>query len=85
MGFTTAESEKALKKNKFSLNNAINYLLGRKEKGNEEVEEEKEEFIIDVDPKHMLFSNITGVDLKNNSILNYFRYILYSLDGILEY
>jgi hypothetical protein len=88
MGFTPSESETALKKNKFSVQNAINYLLGRKSKKKSlktEEEEEDKEDILDIDPKHMFFSNITGKQLKDNCVLNYFRYIIYSLDSIQEY
>lgn len=84
MGFTSTESEKALKKNKFSVQGAINYLIGKKSKKSEEVKIEEDEFV-DFDPKHMLFSNITGKQLKDNMVLNYFRYMVYSLDSIQNY
>ncbi|CAI2380638.1 unnamed protein product [Moneuplotes crassus] len=85
MGFSSSESDKALKKNKFSLGNAINYLLGRKKHSEETKMEVDGEMTFEGDPKLELFSNITTKDLQENSLLNYFRYILYSLDSIPDY
>lgn len=90
MGFSSDESEKALKNSKFSVQNAINYLLGKKGKKSKDSKEEEKDMDIDdailyVDPKQMLFSNVTGKALKNNSVLNYYRYIIYALDSILDY
>lgn len=87
MGFSWKESEKALIKNKFSVQGAINYLIGRKKdtKKGKTVEEDDVNDFSDIDPKHMLFSNITGLQLKENMVLNYLRYIIYSLDSIQEY
>ena len=84
MGFSSKDSEKALNKSNYSLKRAINYLLGRKCKITKEESKEVNETII-MDPKHLLFSNITRRDLKENSILNYFRHIICSLDSVLEY
>ena len=84
MGFDYDESEDAIKKSGFVLNNAVSYLLGKKEKEIHEENKMDEDALYNVDPKSMLFSNITGEILKDNSVINYFRYIVYSLDGILE-
>jgi hypothetical protein len=86
MGFNPEESEKALKKSRFSVQNAMNYLLGKKKnKDKKEKEIEIDDDVLDADPKQMLFSDVTGKDLKDNSVLNYYRYIIYSLDSILDY
>lgn len=89
MGFGAKEAEKALKKNKFSMQNAIDWLVGKKKKGsksdqNEEDKEMHDELAL-LDPKNILFSNISGKDLKYNSLLNYFRYLIYGIDSIQSY
>ena len=84
MGFNSKESEQALKSSKFSISGAINYLLGKKKKSNEELKDELVD-MGDFDPKNLLFSNITGLQLRDNSVLNYFRFMIYSLDSITTY
>jgi hypothetical protein len=88
MGFGVKEAEKALKKNKFSVQNAIDWLVGKKIKGkesksdkNEEDKEMNDELAL-LDAKHILFSNISGKDLKYNNLLNYFRYLIYGIDSV---
>ena len=84
MGFDNKESEIALKSSKFSLSGAINYLISKKKKSKEEAKEEMVD-MSNFDPKNLLFTNVTGVQLRDNSVLNYFRFMIYSLDSILNY
>lgn len=86
MGFNQHESEEALKSNKFNIGNAINYLLGRKKK-HVAIEESKTSLseLYSFDPKNILFSNVSGAQLRDNPILHYFRYMIYSMDNITTY
>ena len=83
MGFNSSEAENALREHKFSVQGAIDWLVGKKKDKKDRKEEISDE-TADIDPKQMLFSNITGKQLKNNTVLNYFRYLIYGLDSILS-
>lgn len=88
MGFTSKESDDALKTSKYSISGAIDYLFGKKKGKGKKPTKTAEEAYDDLalfDPKNLLFSNISGIELKENSVLNYFRFMVYSLDSILNY
>ncbi|CAI2384941.1 unnamed protein product [Moneuplotes crassus] len=85
MGFQSSVISKALRKTKYQIQNAVNYLLMRSHIEEETKDQERDLEIEDVDPKFMLFNNVSEGELFVNSLLHYYMYIICSLDSVLEH